>query len=207
MLSCAEGRCIKKAMYKEDATLYPKLSSDPFTKWKNILVTNPINTTHKIYQYIKVLRLAEYHDRKSLLHTKKKSLVTIWHTLMTICYYWRLRHLSYKTGFQIPPHTCGKGLQIWHYGYIIINEETRIGENLTIYPGVEIGHKIPGGGAPQIGDNCFIGAGAKIFGKIRIGNNVTIAPNAVVMKDVPDNVVVGGIPAKIIRYKNDNPSN
>ena len=72
MLSCAEGRCIKKAMYKEDATLYPKLSSDPFTKWKNILVTNPINTTHKIYQYIKVLSFALSLEVCELLPTLGK---------------------------------------------------------------------------------------------------------------------------------------
>ena len=122
-------------------------------------------------------------------------------------YYWKLRQISYKTGFQIPPNTCGPGLQIWHYGYIIINQNTRIGRNLTVYPGVEIGHKVPSGGCPVIGDNCFIGAGAKIFGKIKIGNNVTIAPNTVVTKDVPDNVIVGGIPAKIIKYKNESSSN
>lgn len=54
---------------------------------------------------------------------------------------------------------------------------------------------------PTVGDNVFISLGAKVIGKVRIGNNVTIAPNAVVTKDVPDNAVVGGIPAKIIRMK------
>ena len=184
-----------------DETNYSKLSSGTLKKFKNILVTNPINTQHKIYQYIKALRYAEYHDRKSLLYKKKMSLRTIWHTLMTIYYYWRLRQLSYKIGIQIPPHTCGTGLQKWHYGYIIINEKVRIGKNLTIYPGVEIGHKIPGEGCPVIGDNCFIGAGAKIFGSIKIGNNVTIAANAVVLEDIPDNAIVGGVPAKIIKIK------
>ena len=178
---------------------YPKLSSGFFNRWKNILVTNPINTQHKIYQYIKALRCAEYYDIKSLFFLKKKSLSTVWYTLVTIFYYWRLRQLSYKTGFQIPPHTCGKGLQIWHYGYLIINSAVRIGDNVTLYPGVEIGEK--DGGCPTIGDNVFIGAGAKIFGPIKIGNNVTIAANAVVVKDVPDNAVVGGVPAKIIKIK------
>lgn len=75
-------------------------------------------------------------------------------------------------------------------------------QNLTIYPGVEIGTKYPGGECPIIGDNVFIGAGAKIFGKIKIGNNVTIAANAVVVKDIPDNAIVGGVPAQILKFKN-----
>lgn len=66
---------------------------------------------------------------------------------------------------------------------------------------MEIGHKSRGTGAPQIGDNCFIGAGAKIFDNICIGDNVTVAQNAVVTKDVPENCIVGGVPAKIIKMK------
>ena len=56
--------------------------------------------------------------------------------------------------------------------------------------------------APTIGNNVIIGAGAKIMGDVKIGNNVTIGANAVVTHDVPDNCVVGGVPAKIIKYKN-----
>lgn len=81
------------------------------------------------------------------------------------------------------------GLQILHYGYIIINQYTHIGKNLTIYPGVEIGHKVQGGKCPIIGSDCFIGAGAKIFGDIHIGDNVTIAENLVILK----NMVIGGL--------------
>lgn len=186
-----------------DSVLYPKQSQGFFQKWKNILVTNPINTQHRIYQYVRTLRYAEYHENNSLL-AGKKSFFGIWHTFMMLIYFYSLRQLSYKTGIQIPTNVCGPGLQIWHYGYIIINENTRIGESLTIYPGVEIGHKVPGGCCPVIGDNCFIGAGAKVFGNIHIGNNVTIAPNSVVMIDVPDNAVVAGVPAKIIKFKNES---
>lgn len=57
------------------------------------------------------------------------------------------------------------------------------------------------GNAPQIGDNCFIGAGATIIGNIRIGDNVTIGANAVVVKDIPDNATVGGVPAEILHFK------
>lgn len=187
-----------------DASLYPKQASGLLKKWKNILVTNPINTQHKIYQYVRTLRYAEYHENNSIL-AGKKTICGILHTLMVCWYFYRLRQLSYKTGIQIPTNVCGPGLQIWHYGFIIVNGKVRIGKNLTIYPGVEIGAK--DNGVPVIGDNCFIGASAKVLGGVTIGNNVTIAPNAVVTKDVPDNAVVAGVPAKIIKYKNDSSSN
>lgn len=101
-----------------------------------------------------------------------------------------LRKYSHITGFQIPPHTCGKGLTIWHWGPIIINPASKIGDNCTLYPGVLIGHKIPGGGAATIGNNVFIGAGTKIIGPVKIGNNVTIGQNCVITKNIPDNSVV-----------------
>ena len=57
------------------------------------------------------------------------------------------------------------------------------------------------GEAPIIGDNCFIGPGVKMFGNIKIGNNVAIGANSVVNKDVEDNVTVVGVPAKIVNRK------
>jgi serine O-acetyltransferase len=184
---------------EEDLKGYAKLKSF-LSREKNIWVTNPINTQYLIYRYVVNLRWAEYHLNLSVL-SGFKGILAIYHTACLIYRYRKLRKISYKTGIQIPPNICGPGLQIWHYGSIIINENTCIGKNLTIYPGVEIGHKFLGGGCPNIGDGCFIGAGAKVFGNIKIGNNVTIASNAVVTHDVPDNTVVGGVPAHVIRYK------
>ena len=114
-------------------------------------------------------------------------------------YLHRLRVLSRKTGFQIPPYTCGCGITIWHWGTIIINPAARLGSYCTLNPMVVIGHKEPGEPAPRIGNNVFIGSGAKIIGDITIGDNVIIAPNSVVVKDVPSDVIVGGIPSKILK--------
>lgn len=102
----------------------------------------------------------------------------------------KLRKYSHITSFQIPPNVCGKGLTIWHWGPIIINPAAKIGNYCTLYPGVLIGHKYPGNGAAIIGDNVFIGAGTKIIGPVKIGNNVTIGQNCVITKDIPDNSVV-----------------
>lgn len=66
---------------------------------------------------------------------------------------------------------------------------------------VLIGKKYPGPCIITIGDNCYIGVGVSVLGPVTIGNNVTIAAGAVVIKDVPDNAVVAGVPAKVVKIK------
>ncbi|CEQ09953.1 serine acetyltransferase [Paraclostridium sordellii] len=115
----------------------------------------------------------------------------------------RLERLMYKFGISIPYQTqIGYGLQIGHFGGIIINNNAVIGNNLNISQGVTIGQVNRGKnkGYPVIGNNVYIGPGAKIIGSVKIGNNVAVGANAVVTKDIPDNAVVVGIPAKIISY-------
>ncbi len=79
---------------------------------------------------------------------------------------------------------------------IIVHLKAHVGANAVIWQQVTIGSS--GGGTPWIGDNCKIGAGAKILGGVHIGNNVTIGANTVVTKDVPDNVTVVGASMRII---------
>ena len=129
----------------------------------------------------KALRYVEYYQNTSR-GTISKFLMLWWLR--------KLRKYSHITSFQIPPNVCGKGLTIWHWGPIIINPTAKIGKNCTLYPGVLIGHKYPGNGSAIIGDNVFIGAGTKIIGPVKIGNNVTIGQNCVITKDIPDNSVV-----------------
>lgn len=106
--------------------------------------------------------------------------------------------LSLLLGINIPRSTrIGTGLKIDHYGCIIINANSVIGKNCIIRQGVTIGSKNKGNDCPNIGDNCDIGAGAKILGSIKIGNNVKIGANAVVISDIPDNSIAVGVPAKV----------
>lgn len=102
------------------------------------------------------------------------------------------------------PSQCkiGGGLRIQHFGQIMIHDSVTIGENATIYNNVTIGlqHDDDTQG-PILGDNVYIGTGAKILGSIKIGNNVSIGANAVVLCDVPDNSLAVGIPARIITKK------
>lgn len=100
------------------------------------------------------------------------------------------------------PYTAKIGKNtIFAYGGIGIVIHTRcvIGENCVIGSGVTLGgtnHKYE---VPQVGNNVYIGSGAKIIGPVKIGNNVVIGANAVVTKDIPDNTLAVGIPARIIK--------
>ena len=112
-----------------------------------------------------------------------------------------LRRYTHKYGISIPfTTTIGTGFYIGHFGGIIVNSKTIIGNNCNISQGVTIGIKNRGKniGTLIIGNNVYIGPGAKIFGNLKIGNNVAIGANCVVANDIPDNSVVVGIPGKII---------
>ena len=111
---------------------------------------------------------------------------------------WRFRRLSYLLNFTIPPNTFGPGLSIAHYGTIVINGAARIGANCRLHTCVNIGTAAGyRDKAPQIGNNVYIGAGAKIYGNISIADNVVIAPNSVVNKSFKKgNIIIAGIPAK-----------
>ena len=116
------------------------------------------------------------------------------------------RRLSVRLGFSMGPNIFGPGLAIVHYGTIVIDPTTRIGKNCRIHVGGHIGgaaqfvdaaevHKF----SPRIGDNVYIGPGAKIYGPIVIGDNCVIGANAVVTKSfLQAGLTLAGVPAKII---------
>jgi serine O-acetyltransferase len=114
-----------------------------------------------------------------------------------------LKHLEYKFHIRIPPATqIGPGLYVGHFGDIGVNRRAIIGANCNISQGVSIGQASRGKrkGYPVIGDNVFIGPGAKIIGRVNIGDNVAIGANCVVTRDIPDNAVVVGVPGRVISY-------
>ena len=108
--------------------------------------------------------------------------------------------MEVTTGISIPASAkIGKGFFIGHFGGIIVHAEVQMGENCSIGPGVVIGARGLGRqGVPQLGNNVYVGVGAKILGHVKIGNNVRIGANAVVITDVPDNATVIGVPGRII---------
>jgi serine O-acetyltransferase len=104
--------------------------------------------------------------------------------------------LQFECGSSLAWNSSFAGTPCFPHGIksIFISGGASIGKNAVIFQQVTIGSNTlvgsKGFGAPEIGDNCYIGAGAKIVGKVKVGNNVRIGANAVVYKDVPDNSVV-----------------
>ena len=112
---------------------------------------------------------------------------------------WRLQYLLFNSS--VPGSCTLKQGVTFAYGGIgvVIHARAVVGRNCMIGQGVTIGGKSGWWEVPVIGDDVEISAGARILGPVRIGNNVIIGANAVVVKDVPDGCVVAGVPARIIR--------
>ncbi len=109
---------------------------------------------------------------------------------------------KFLTGIEIHPGaTIGKRLFIDHGMGVVIGETTIIGDNVTLYQGVTLGGtgKEKGKRHPSIGNNVVIGTGAKVLGNITVGDNSYIGANAVVIKDVPPNSTVVGVPGRVTR--------
>lgn len=119
----------------------------------------------------------------------------------------RSRH---KTGIEIHPAAkIGKGLFIDHGMGVVIGETSEIGDNCTLYQGVTLGGtgKDHGKRHPTLGSNVLVGAGAKILGPFRVGDNARVAAGAVVLDEVPPNSTAVGVPARIVRLSGVRPAN
>ena len=108
----------------------------------------------------------------------------------------------FLTGVEIHPGaTIGKGFFIDHGMGVVIGETTIIGNNVTLFQGVTLGGtgKETGKRHPTLGDNIVVGTGAKVLGNIEIGSNSYIGANAVVIKSVPPNTTVVGVPGRVAK--------
>ncbi len=109
---------------------------------------------------------------------------------------------KFLTGIEIHPGaTIGKGLFIDHGTGVVIGETAEIGDNCILYQGVTLGGTGKGKGKrhPTLGNNVMVGCGAKVLGPFKIGDNVKIAANAVVLEEIPENSTAVGAPARVVR--------
>ena len=172
---------------KEDLRRYYKKNSSLVSKIKKILLTQGIWATV-------VFRAGSWCH-----HNKKKIWPIIILPFLTVLQ----KLVEIMTGIVLPfTARIGKGLYIGHFGCIILNSNTVMGEYCNISNENTIGQAGRNGiqKTPVIGNRVYIAPGAKLFGGITIGDNVAIGANAVVTKDLPDNAVAVGIPARIINY-------
>ena len=131
--------------------------------------------------YLRRLRKTEY-----LINCKPKSPRALLSRFL-------LNNLGVKCGWTIPPNTFGKGLYVPHYGTIIVNHTSRFGDNCVLQCGVNISEGASGG------NKLYFAAGSKVMKNVHIADGVIVGANAVVTKNIMEkNVVVAGVPAKII---------
>lgn len=159
-------------------------SKHPFLLW---LMGGDENSCMRSYMH--TLRRLEYYINvdRSLMGRVIRAYLTYKH-----------RRNCMKYGVFVRPNSCGPGLRIVHIGGIHLNC-IRMGRNCTVTQGVVLGKKNSDENRPIVGDNVELTLGCKVIGRVIVGNHVVVAPNSVVIKDVPDNCVVSGVPARIIK--------
>lgn len=144
-----------------------------------------------IYSFQKAMRKAEFYGNNKR---------NIFYLILFAYFFFKYKKLSVKLGFSIPMNVFGPGLAIIHYGTIVVNPRAKVGANCRIHVCTNIGESGGVAGAPKIGDNVYIGPGAKIYGDITIANNAVIAANAAVNKSIlEEGMLVAGVPAKVIK--------
>lgn len=146
---------------------------------------------NRIYQFERSLRRCEYH---------KNNINRLLSKVLFLFEYFFFIRLSLKLGFTIPLNVFGPGLAIVHYGTIVVSNNSKVGANCRVHPSTCIGASGGKEAAPIIGDNVYIGPGAKIYGDIKIANNTIIAANASVGSSIEEEgLLIGGVPAKKIK--------
>lgn len=148
----------------------------------------------EVWVFERLLRKVEYYK-----NCKKSEIYRPYYYYL----YLKFHLLSIFLGFHIKPNVFGPGLSISHPGTVIVNGSARIGANCRIHVCTSVGTKAGFSNlAPTIGNNVYIGPGAKIFGDIEIADGIAIGANSVVNKSFTEpNIGIAGIPAKKINNK------
>ena len=148
----------------------------------------------EIWKFQRLLRKTEYYT-----NCRKDIIGRVYSYYLQLKYY----KLRLKRNTYIPLNVFGPGLSIAHFGSIVVNGNAKIGKNCRIQEGVTIGATNGSNKAPYLGNNIFLGSGAKVIGDIVIGNDIAIGANAVVNKNFKENgITIAGVPAKKISNNN-----
>lgn len=159
--------------------------------WKSALFDD-------VWKFERLLRKLEYYA-----NCRQRS---IFLNLLYILYSYKFYKSSAKLNFTIPINAFGPGLSIAHIGTIVVNGNARIGANCRIHVCTSIATSAGyTDKAPKLGNNIYIGPGAKLFGEIVIADNIAIGANSVVNKSfLEPNITIAGVPAKKISTKGSN---
>lgn len=143
-----------------------------------------------IWRFERLLRKAEYY---------KNCHRTVFGKLYAYWLHYRVHGFGQKLGFSIPLNVFGPGLSIAHVGTIVVNGNAKVGRNCRIQECTTIGATNGSGDAPILGDNVFLGSGARIIGKVTVADDVAVGANAVVVRDVlTPGITVAGVPVRQI---------
>lgn len=160
-----------------------------------------MNCKERLLEWL--IRPERYYIKRYLRFLRQEEKYTFEHPNKPLCFWYRGRknRLGSRLGFIISAGCFGEGLQLEHFGSVIVNPKARIGKNCKIHGNCCIGSD---GGypdeSPVIGDNVDIGQCAQVLGGIRVADGVRIGAGAIVVKDIlTPNVTVVGIPAKEIK--------
>ncbi|MBI2857843.1 MAG: serine acetyltransferase [Chloroflexi bacterium] len=150
----------------------------------------------EVWKFQRALRTVEY-----LFHQKR----SVYGLVRYAAAVREFRRRQASTGFRIWPNCFGPGLSIVHLGPIEVHPEARIGANCRLHPMVTIGTALGyTNKVPHLGDNIFIGPGARIFGQIEVADNIVIGAGSVVNKSFTEpGITIAGVPARKI---SDRPS-
>lgn len=154
-----------------------------------------LDNRYKIYQYIRLLRITEYH-----YNNRKK----LWHKFLYAIYRREKNILGRKLGIEMWENTFDSGLMIYHAGNIVINGGARIGKNCRLHGSNCVGNNGKTLHTPIIGDNVRLGVGAKVIGNVQLADHITVAAGAVVVHScLTPGAVLAGVPAKCIKVCNE----
>lgn len=174
---------LRKVLKFEKSFYLPKESAI------ELIVTS--DNKYKLYQFMKALRITEYHYNNR---------TNIFHKLLYAIYRRKKNILGRALGVEISENSFDIGLMIHHSGNIVINGYSRIGKNCILHGNNCIGNNGKEYDAPILGANVRLGVGAKVIGNVSIADNVTIAAGAVVIDscDIPG-AVLAGVPARCVK--------